>query len=127
MSLLDQELHRKPYSPGVGTLRGSVHDLTAARIWGVPRALAATGLLVLADKAYQGAGAHILTPYKGRNKPEPQKDANHAHSKLRGPGERANAQLKSWRILRKLRCCPHRASRLAKANHTLQLRETASH
>jgi len=23
-----------------------------------------------------------------------------------GPGERANAQLKSWRILRKLRCCP---------------------
>ncbi|MFD0533336.1 transposase family protein [Actinomadura luteofluorescens] len=38
-----------------GPLRGSVHDLTAARIWGVVRALAATGLLVLADKAYQGA------------------------------------------------------------------------
>ncbi|MBO2440960.1 IS5/IS1182 family transposase, partial [Actinomadura nitritigenes] len=38
-----------------------------------------------------------------------------------------NAQLKSWRILRKLRCCPHRAGRLAKAIHTLQLRETASH
>jgi len=26
--------------------------------------------------------------------------------KLRSPGERANAQLKTWRILRKLRCCP---------------------
>jgi hypothetical protein len=49
-----------------GPLRGSVHDLTAARIWGVIRALAATELLVPADKAYQGAGAHILTPYKGR-------------------------------------------------------------
>ncbi|SPT60684.1 Transposase and inactivated derivatives [Actinomadura madurae] len=109
-----------------GPLRGSVHDLAAARIRGVIRALAATGLLVLADKAYQGAGAHILTPYKGRDKPEPQKDANRAHAKLRGPGERANAQLKSWRILRQLRCCPHRAGRLAKAIHTLQLRETTS-
>ena len=109
-----------------GPLRGSVHDLTAARIWGVIRALAATGLPVLADEAYQGAGTHILTPYKGRDKPEPLKDANRAHAKLRGPGERANAQLKSWRILRKLRCCPHRAGRIAKAIHTLQLRETAA-
>ncbi|TDC77487.1 IS5/IS1182 family transposase [Actinomadura sp. 7K507] len=63
-----------------GPLRGSVHDLAAARIWGLIRALAATGLLVLADKAYQGAGAHILTPCKGRDKPEPQKDANRAHA-----------------------------------------------
>ncbi len=107
-----------------GPLPVSVHDLTAARIWGVIRALAATELLVLADKAYQGAGPHILTPYKGRDKPEPQKDANRAQAKLRGPGERANPQLKSWKILRKLRCCPHRTGRLAKAIHTLQLRET---
>ncbi|MCR3745546.1 DDE superfamily endonuclease, partial [Actinomadura glauciflava] len=109
-----------------GPLRGSVHDLAAARIWGVIRALAAAGLLVLADKAYQGAGPHILTPNKGRDKPEPQKDANRAHARFRGPGERANAQLKSWRILRKLRCCPHRAGRIAKAIHALQLRETAA-
>ena len=34
-----------------GPLRGSVYDLAAARIWGVIRALATTGLLVLADKA----------------------------------------------------------------------------
>jgi len=26
------------------------------------------------------------------------------------PGERANAQLKTWRILRKIRCCPRRES-----------------
>ncbi|GAA4958898.1 hypothetical protein GCM10023224_51110 [Streptomonospora halophila] len=45
-----------------------------------------------------------IMPYKGRNKPEVQKRANRSHSRLRGPGERANAQLPSWRILRKLRC-----------------------
>jgi hypothetical protein len=26
-----------------------------------------------------------------------------------------NAKLKSWRILRKIRCCPHRATSLVKA------------
>jgi DDE superfamily endonuclease/Helix-turn-helix of DDE superfamily endonuclease len=106
-----------------GPLPGSVHDLAAARIWGTLRALAASGLVVLADKGYHGAGDPIRTPYKGRNKPEPQKAANRAHAKLRGPGERANAQLKSWRILRKLRCCPWRAGQLAKAIHVLQNRE----
>jgi hypothetical protein len=46
---------------------------------------------VLADKGYIGAGDHILTPYRGRNKPASQKAANSAHAKLRAPGERANA------------------------------------
>jgi hypothetical protein len=109
-----------------GELRGAVHDLTAARIWGIIRALATTGLLTLADKAYQGAGEHIATPYKGRGKPESQKNANRAHARLRGPGERANAQLKNWRILRRPRCCPFRVGRIAKAIHTLQLRETTA-
>ena len=65
------------------------------------RALAEAGLLVLADKGYVGAGVHIKTPYKGRDKPESQKMANRSHAKLRGPGERANAQLKTWKILTK--------------------------
>lgn len=107
-----------------GALPGATHDLTAARIWGILRALQAAGLLVLADKGYNGAGEPLLTPYKGKNKPEPLKDANRSHARLRGPGERANAQLKGWRILRKLRCCPHRAGQLAKAIHVLQTRET---
>ena len=46
--------------------------------------------------------------------------SNRAHARLRGPGERANAQLKTWRVLDKLRCCPHRAGQLAKAIHVLQ-------
>jgi DDE superfamily endonuclease len=47
-----------------GALPGSVHDLTAARIWGIVRRLAAAGLIVLADKGYIGAGEHVLTPYR---------------------------------------------------------------
>jgi len=27
-----------------------------------------------------------------------------AHARQRGPGERANAQLKSWKIVRRIRC-----------------------
>lgn len=77
----------------------------------------------MADKGYIGAGQGVTTPYKGRNKPESQKTANRSHARLRGPGERANAQLKSWKILTKLRCCPHRAGHLAKAIHALQNRE----
>jgi len=106
-----------------GPLPGSVHDLTAARIWGIIRELAAAGLITLADKAYIGAGEHVLTPYRGRGKPESQKAANRAHARLRAPGERANAQLKTWHILRKLRCCPWKAGQIAKAIHVLQTRE----
>ena len=108
-----------------GPLPGAIHDLTAARIWGIIRELAGAGLIVLADKGYIGAGEHVLTPYRGRNKPASQKAANSAHAKLRAPGERANAQLKTWGILRKLRCCPWRAGQIAKAIHVLQAREIA--
>ena len=58
----------------------------------------AAGLIVLADKGYQGA-AHAKIPYRGKNKPESQKAANRAHEKLRSPGERANAQLKTAKDL----------------------------
>ncbi|WP_433204946.1 transposase family protein [Nocardia sp. CA-107356] len=105
-----------------GALPGSVHDAKAAGIWHIMCELEHCGLIVLADKGYQGVeGLH--TPYKGRNKPESQKQANRAHAKLRGCGERANAQLKSWKVLHKLRCCPHKAGALVKAIHVLQDRE----
>jgi hypothetical protein len=106
-----------------GDLPGSTHDTAAARTWQILDALREAGLIALGDKGYHGydqTGQLVLTPYKGRNKPESQKDANRAHARLRGPGERANAQLKTWRILRKLRCCPRRAGQLAKAIHVLQ-------
>jgi hypothetical protein len=107
-----------------GALPGAVHDKKAEWIWGVLAELEAAGLVVLADKGYQGS-TYAKIPYRGRNKPESQKQANKAHAQLRAPGERANAQLKCWRILRKLRCCPWRAGQLAKAIHVLQIREVA--
>jgi DDE superfamily endonuclease/Helix-turn-helix of DDE superfamily endonuclease len=105
-----------------GALPGSVHDKKAEWIWGVLDELEAAGLVTLADKGYRGS-SHAKIPYIGKNKPESQKQANRAHARLRAPGERANAQLKTWRILRKLRCCPWRAGQLAKAIHVLQIRE----
>ena len=112
-----------------GQLPGSTHDTAAARIWNILAALRDAGLIALGDKGYHGydeTGQQVRTPYKGRNKPESRKEANRAHARLRGPGERANAQLKTWRVLRKLRCSPHRAGRLAKAIHVLQDREVAA-
>ena len=112
-----------------GDLPGSTHDTAAARIWQVLAALEQAGLIALGDKGYHGydeTGQRVITPYKGKNKPESQKEANRAHARLRGPGERANAQLKQWRILRKLRCCPRRTGRLAKAIHVLQNYETTA-
>jgi DDE superfamily endonuclease/Helix-turn-helix of DDE superfamily endonuclease len=105
-----------------GALPGSMHDKKAEWVWGVLDELERAGLVTLADNGYRGS-TWAKIPYRGRNKPEPQKQANRAHAKLRGPGERANAQLKAWRILRKLRCCPWRAGELAKAIHVLQLCE----
>lgn len=48
-----------------------------------------------------------------------QKEVNAAHAQQRGPGERVNAELKDWRILRKIRSCPSRASELVAAVQTL--------
>jgi hypothetical protein len=106
-----------------GELPGSTHDTAAARIWNILAALDEAGLIALGDKGYHGYDdtcQRVITPYKGKNKPESQKDANRAHARLRGPGERAHAQLKYWRILHKVRVSPRRVGQLAKAIHVLQ-------
>jgi hypothetical protein len=105
-----------------GALPGAVHDKKAEWIWGVLAELEAAGLVALADKGYPGS-TYAELPYRGKNKPGSQKQASRAHAKLRSPGERANAQLKTRHILRKLRCCPWHAGQLAKAIHVLQIRE----
>jgi hypothetical protein len=48
-----------------------------------------------------------------------QEGGSRAHAWLRSPSDRGNAQLKASRILRKPRCCPWRATQLAKAIHVL--------
>jgi hypothetical protein len=63
-----------------GPWPGGACDLTAARIWVIVRRLAAAGLIVLAGKGHTGAGEHVLTPYRGQNKPASQKAANSARA-----------------------------------------------
>ncbi|MER5891287.1 transposase family protein [Streptomyces sp. NPDC001941] len=99
---------------------GRTHDLTSARAHGIVPACLTRQLLVLADRAYQGAGATFRTPYyHHREQPEHYQQFNRNHARLRAPGEPAFAQLKSWRILRRARCSTRRISRTAQAIHTL--------
>jgi hypothetical protein len=99
---------------------GRTHDLTAARAHGIVQACLTRQILVLADRAYQGAGATLRTPYyHHREQPEHYQQFNRDHARLRAPGERAFAQLKSWRILRRARCSTRRISTIVQAVHTL--------
>jgi hypothetical protein len=83
----------------------------------------AAGVGVIADNGYRGAGFRVPQRRRPRDREtgqrrrlsRQQREVNAAHAAQRGPGERANAQLKSWRILRKIRCCPRRATSLVKA------------
>jgi len=99
---------------------GRTHDLTAARAQGIVQACLTRQILVLADRAYQGAGATFRTPYyHHREQPEHYQQFNRDHARLRAPGERAFAQLKSWRLLRRARCSTRRIGTIVQAVHTL--------
>jgi hypothetical protein len=103
-------------------LPGARHDMGAAREHGLIDALHTAEVRVIADNGYRGSGFAVpqrrrpADPEIGRRRlSRNQREVNAAHARQRGPGERANAQLKSWRILRKIRCCPRRATTLVKA------------
>ena len=112
-------------------LPGACHDIAAAREHGILDALAAAGISTVADTGYQGAGPNVAVPQRRRRLDpdtghyrrlsEAQKEVNTAHARQRGPGERVNAQLKSWKILRKIRSSPDQATTLVKAVQTLIL------
>jgi hypothetical protein len=112
-------------------LPGARHDIGAAREHGIFDAFARAGVRAVADTAYQGGGPTIRVPQR-RRRLDPdsghyrrlsrnQKEVNTAHARLRGPGERVNAELKNWRVLRKIRSCPSRASELVAAVQTLMI------
>ncbi|MEB3371758.1 transposase family protein [Saccharopolyspora mangrovi] len=110
-------------------LPGARHDMGAAREHGLIDALTTAGIRVVADSAYRGAGTNVELPQRRRTRENElddrprlsanQKAVNVAHARLRGPGERANAQLKSWKILRRIRGCPHHATLLVNAVQSL--------
>jgi hypothetical protein len=115
------------------TLPGSRHDAGAAAEHAIPDALAAAGVTALADSAYHSAGPTIRAPFRtsrhdratgkfvSRPLSQGQKAVNRAHSALRAPGERANADLKNWRILHKIRSSPAGATTLVNAIQVLIL------
>nr|WP_259332903.1 transposase family protein [Streptomyces anthocyanicus] len=70
----------------------------------MPAALAADNIKCWADKAYQGAGQATRPPIRGKHLRGRRRRHNQDHAKIRSLGERAMAILKSWRLLRKLRC-----------------------
>ena len=105
-----------------GALPGSVHDKKAEWIWGVLAELEGAGLVTLADKGYQGS-TYAKIPYRGKNSPNPRSRPIRPTRNCGHPASARTPRLKTWRILRKLRCCPWRAGQLAKAIHVLQIRE----
>lgn len=104
-------------------LPGAVHDIRAARTHGIIDALTETGVQCWADKGYQGAGGTVHVPFRGRweNLSAGQQAVNRSHAKIRALVEQAMATLKTWRLLRKLRCSTTRITRLVQAVLTLQL------
>ncbi|MBB5956944.1 hypothetical protein FHS29_003537 [Saccharothrix tamanrassetensis] len=104
-------------------LPGSTHDLTAARTHGIVDALTGADIPCWADKAYRGAGGPVRVPYRGKrhNLSPGQQAVNRSHARIRAPGERAASTLKTWRLLRRLRCSTTRITDLTRAVLVLQL------
>ncbi|MEW1605605.1 IS5 family transposase [Streptomyces sp. NPDC093808] len=104
-------------------LPGAVHDVRAAREHGIVDVLAGAGARCWADKGYRGVGGTIRAPYWGRweTLSTGQQAANRSHAKIRALVEQAVATLKSWRLLRKLRCATTRITSLVQAVLTLHL------
>jgi hypothetical protein len=118
-------------------LPGARRDAGAAGEHGIPDAQAEAGVTAFADTAYCGLGPAIRAPHRRsrhdrgtgkfarRELSAGPKAVNSAHSALRAPGERANAELKNWRILRKLRSSPAHAGLLVDAVQTLIINPAA--
>lgn len=66
-------------------------------------------------------------PYRGRRStlPAGKRAVNSSHARIRAVGEQANAILKSWRLLRKLRCSTARITDIVKAVLALHLATAA--
>lgn len=83
------------------------------------RRLAAEDVKCWAGKAHQGADPAIRVPIRGKHLRG--RRHNRGHAKISGLGERAVAILKSWRLLRKLRCSTTRITAAVRAVVTLEL------
>ena len=107
-----------------GVLPGRTVDITAARRFKIAEKVVAF-LGLLADLGYIGLHPEVVTGYKRKRGekvlPEGRKTANQILAGLRAIGERANAQLKQWRVLAlDFRGQPRQLTAVVKAVQTLQ-------
>ncbi|MFI5681279.1 IS5 family transposase [Streptomyces cellulosae] len=104
-------------------LVGAVHDVRAAREHDIIDALTQAGINCWADKGYQGAGGAVRLPYRCRwdSLSEGHQVVNRSHARVRALVEQAIVTLKSWRLLRKIRCSTTRITSLVQAVLTLHL------
>ena len=101
-------------------LPGARHDMGAAREHGIVEAINTAGVQAVADTAYRAAApryacgsvavAWISTPAATGRCPAASGRSTPRTPSRRGPGERANGELKSWKILRNIRASPSRAN-----------------
>jgi hypothetical protein len=107
----------------IADLPGAVHDIRAARENGIIDALSDAGIPCWADKGYRGAGGTVRVPYRGRweNLSKGQQAVNRSHAKIRALVEQDIGTLKSWRLLRKLRCSTTRITVLVQTVLSLHL------
>ena len=103
-------------------LPGARHDTGAGREHGLLAALTRRQAQVIADNGYRGTGFTVpqrrrpADPETGRRRlSDNHRAVNSAHARQRGPAERASAQVKSEKVLRRIRSCPLRATRLVQA------------
>jgi hypothetical protein len=107
-----------------GVLPGRTVDITAARRFKIAEKVVAF-LGLLADLGYIGLHPEVVVGYK-RKRGEPvllggKRTANQVLAGLRSIGERANAQLKGWRVLAMdFRGRPGQLTAVVKAVQTLQ-------
>ncbi|MEW1773465.1 transposase family protein [Streptomyces sp. NPDC086777] len=103
------------------TLPGAVHDVHAAREHGIIDALDQAHIPCWADKGHHGARGTVRVPFPGRweTLSSGQQAVNRSQAKIRALVEQAMATIKSWRLLRKLRCSTTRITGLVQAVLTL--------
>lgn len=115
-------------------LPGARHDAGAAGEHGLPAALAGAGVTAFADTAYIGLGRHIRAPFRRDRRDRRDRATRKVHpprtlGRAAGgepvdlgtarAGRAGNAELKNWRILRRIRSSPAHADRLVDAVQAL--------
>jgi len=106
---------------------GSTHDTAAARADGIIQAAKNTDVELIADLGYHGADGTVRTPVKrrtGRGLSPRDQRANREHARVRCQGERGFAQLKVFKVLRRVRISPSRITALTRSIHTVIRLET---